>query len=274
MWAPQETENSVGAVVWIEAFLCQNTHECLCNADLLPPSICTDFSHIKALAMTKFFLFLIQQKEPLQPSKPKLPTRNLLLTHASAQKTPTPPPRSPTLAVSMLRHLRERRAAPKHSSIWSLRSWVYPHCHFQKCNRAVTVGELIRRPRRWTAAMAILETPASRGNPTPAPDLPPRYTLQTRRARGMLMIRPAARPKTRPPPSWASAPPEIQTRRRTSRSQRPRLSPSWSRMSLKAAATSGEHLTSRTVWRPASRLKPSRCQAISPPNSKWMLRNF
>lgn len=71
----------------------------------------------KTLAMTKFCVLLIQQKEPLQPSKPKLPTRNLLLTPASAQKTPTPPPRSPTLAVSMLRHLRERRAAPKHSSI-------------------------------------------------------------------------------------------------------------------------------------------------------------
>jgi len=67
--------------------------------------------------MTKFSLLLIQQKERLRPSKPKPPTRNLRLTHASAQKTPTLPPRSPTLAVSMLRHLRERRAAPKHFSI-------------------------------------------------------------------------------------------------------------------------------------------------------------
>lgn len=101
----------------LEASLCQNTHECLCNADSVPRLICTDSQYAqKALAMTKFPLFLIQQKEPLQPSKPKPPTRNLLLTPASARKTPTPPPRSPTLAASMLRHLRERRAAPRPSS--------------------------------------------------------------------------------------------------------------------------------------------------------------
>lgn len=221
--------------------------------------------------MTKFCVLLIQQKEPLQPSKPKLPTRNLLLTPASAQKTPTPPPRSPTLAVSMLRHLRERRAAPKHSSIWSLRSWVYLLCHFQKCNRAAAVGELIRRQRRWTAAaMAISETSAPRGNPIPAPDLPPLFTPRIRHVRGMLKIRPAARPKTRPLPSSASAPPELQTRRRLNQSQRPRLSLLWSRMSLKAAATSGGPLISLTVWRRVFRQKPSRCPAISPPTSKWM----
>ena len=225
--------------------------------------------------MTKFSLFLIQQKEPLQPSKPKPPTRNLLLTHASAQKTPTPPPRSPTRAVSMLRHLRERRAAPKHSSIWSPRSWASPLCHFQKCNRAAAaVGELIPRLRRWTAAAAILATPASRGNPTPAPDPLPPCTPQTRRARGTPTTRPPARPKTRPPPSWASAPPELRTRRRTSQSQRPRPSQSWSRMSSRAAATSGGRSTSPTAWRRVSRRKPSRCRATSPRTSRWMLRNF
>lgn len=221
-----------------------------------------------------FCLFLIQQKEHLQPSKLKLPVRNLLLTHASAQKTHTIPPRSPTLAVSMLRHLRERRAAPKHSSIWSLRSWAYLHCHSQKCNRAATVGKLTHRPRRWTAAMAILASPASNGNHTPAPDLPHLNTLRTSHVRGMPMIRPAARPKIRLLPSWASAPVERQTRRRMNQSRRPHLSQSWSRMSLTAAATSGEHLTSLTVWRRLSRQKPSPCQAISLLTSKWMLRNF
>lgn len=216
--------------------------------------------------MTKFSLFLIQQKEHLQPSKPKLPTQNLLLTPASAQKTHTPPLHSLTLAVSMLRHLRERHAAPKHSSIWSPRLWVFLRCHFQKCSRAVTVGELIHRLRLWT--MAVLETP--RGNPTPAPALLPLYILRARRARGMPMIRTAAKPKTRPLPSSVSAPPELQTRRRLNQSQRPLLSLSWSKMSLKAAATSGEHSISLNVWKQVSRQKPSRCQAISPPISKWM----
>lgn len=220
--------------------------------------------------MTKFSLFLIQQKEPLQLSKPKLPTRNLRLTPASAQKTPTPPPRSPTLAVSMLKHLRERRAAPKHSSIWSLRSWVYLHCHSQKCNRAAAVGELIHRLHRWTAPMGISETPASKDNLTPAPDLLLLYTLQTRRVRDMLMDRPPARPKTRPLPSSASVLLEPQTRRRLNQSQRPLLSLWWSRTSLKAAATSGGLLINLTVWKRVSSQKPSLCQMISPLISKWM----
>lgn len=170
----------------------------------------------------------------------------------------------------MWRHLRERRAAPKHSSTWSQRLWAYPRCRFQKCNRAATVGELIRRLRRWTAAVVILETLAPRGSPTRALDPLLLFTLLIRRARGIPMIRPAARSKTRPLPSSTSARPELLTRRRLNQSQRLLLSPSWWRMSLRAAATSGGHLISLTVWRPVSRLKPSRCRAISPLTSKWM----
>lgn len=262
----------------IEASQRLKKHECLCNAGFSCPFHLQLFFQIKKKTHPApdkaFSVSLIQQKEHPRPSKPKLPIRNSLLTHASAQKTLTVPRRSPTLAVFMWRHLRERRAAPKRCSIWSPRSWVYPRCHFQKCNRAAAVGKLIRRLRLWRAAGAISQTPASRGSPTPAPDLPPLFTPRIRHARGMPMIRPVARHQTRPPPSSASAPVELRPRRRTSQSQRPRLSPWWSRTSLTAAATSGERLTSTNVWKRRSTQKPSRCQAISPPSSKWMLRNF
>lgn len=226
--------------------------------------------------MTKFSLCvsLIQQKELLRLSKLRLQVRNLHLTHASAQKTHTIPHRSPTPAVSMLRHLRERRAAPKHFSIWSLRSWVYLQCQFQKCNRTATIRKLIHRLRRWRAATVASQTPVSRGNPTPAPDLRLMSIPQIRHVGGIPTIRPMARPKTHPPPNWVSAPVELQTRKRRNQSRRPRLSQSWWRTSLTAAATSGERLTSLTVWRRLSRPRPIRCQTIFPLSSKWMWRNF
>lgn len=249
-----------------EAYPNQNTHGCLCNAD--------SFSLFIFSTNIKFSPFLIQQKELLQPSKPKLPTRNLLLIRANVQKTPTLRPRSPTPAVFMSKHLKERRAAPKHSSTWSRRSLAYLHCRSQMRNRTATVGELIHHLRRWKAVMAVLGTPALRGNLTPAPDLILQCTLLIRRARGIRMTRPALRSRTRPLPNLLSDPPELQTRRRLNQNRRPPLSQWWSKMSLKAAATSGGRLISLTVWRRVSRQRHSRCQVIFPQSSKWMLRTF
>lgn len=72
------------------------------------------FKSNRAVVLTKFLLlFQIQQKEHLPLSKLKLPTQSLPSTHASALKRAIPPPHSPTPAVSMWRHLRGRRAAPR-----------------------------------------------------------------------------------------------------------------------------------------------------------------